>query len=282
MTTAPEGGNRRILRPLIRVWNRANAARSSGQERSPAIRPPTSAAIGALIAATTFLAAPAAAQSQGTAAAQPPDARATWFEVADRDDDDRLSRAEYLALRLNTADARFVRHFRGDRRAERTPAIERQFAAIDRNSDGQLSLTEFANVGNVAGIAPSRATEYWDWNPEYVTATFYLSVTPVRTSVLAGRKVYDASGAEVGSIQRVVRSSDPNRFYAMLALPRVSGGAQAQSRTSVGVPLDDVLLYRAGSSFLLSARGAEFLRDARGRTVAGAEPVDTLYASQDA
>ncbi|WP_188054009.1 EF-hand domain-containing protein [Sphingosinithalassobacter sp. CS137] len=244
----------------------------------------------AAASATMLAAAPAAAQNIDAPQGASIEDRAVWFNVADRNNNDRLSRAEFRALRMNTVDSRWVRNYRGDMDAERDSVIDLSFQTLDRDNNGSISLTEFANVGtgayvvamsNATGNAATQGTaadEYWDWSPEYVTVTYYLTVTPVDTDVFEGRSVYNMNREEVGKISRIVRTEDANRYYAMIDLEgRPIYQPTDMERDNVGVPLDDILLFREGSSLLLSTRGEEFLQDAQARVIEDPQVVDRLY-----
>lgn len=232
--------------------------------------------------------APASSAPQSHDAAPPapprPDERARWFSIADANRDGKLSRDEYLALRLNAVDARWVRNYRSDRVTERTPVIEAGFSAMDLNGDGFISATEFANAGLTARpgmrAMPNGAdNEFWDGDPEYVSLTYYLTATPIDTTRIQGRKVYDFQGREAGTIARIVRTNDAETYYAMIALPqqaqRYQSGQQAQAEMAA-VPLRDVLLYRRGSSLLLGARASEYLARG-GENIATFEIVTRLH-----
>ncbi|MHA6718758.1 EF-hand domain-containing protein [Sphingomonas sp. RS6] len=238
--------------------------------------------------------------------------RAEWFEAADRNNDEKLSRQEFSQFRMNTIGRSQLSSYRADQRSNWGTTISRSFSTLDLDNNGMITPTEFANAptlmqqktmqtqatqaqamqantaqqGNGWASAATRGNTYasandrgvrW-YNPDYVTATYYLTVTPVDTDVFEGQKVVNLKGDTVGQIDRIVRTEDNNRYYAMIDLRGTDfttlGGVP---RTEVGVPLDDVLLFRDGKSLYLSTRGEEYLRDTDAKEVRNPEVVDKLY-----
>jgi len=249
----------------------------------------------ATASAAILAAAPAAAQSWDNQNQSMPD-RAKWFQIADRNDNDMLSRSEFRDLSLGTVDREWVAEYRGDMRNERMPVIARDFAQLDRNSNGMLSLTEFTNAGRydtdyrtVSMTQPTGADDRNTahnsammsddaWAPEFLTVTYYLSATPIDTDSLYGRDVVNLKGEHVGTIDRIIRTEDENRYYAMLnidgaAIYKLTSG----ERDHAGVPLDDLLLGRGDDSLLLSTRGEQYLENASAREIEQYEAVDRLY-----
>lgn len=211
--------------------------------------------------------------------------RASWFEAADRDNDEHLSRAEFREFRTNTMARDQLAMYRADRRSAMFSPVDMSFAQLDRDRDGTISPTEFANaptlakLNNTPSAARAPAGTMSDWsNPDYVTATYYMTIQPVDAKVIEGKPIVNLKGERVGTIDRIVRTQDENRYYAMIDLqgtPLYRPGNTL--RDEAGVPLDDVLLFRDGSSVMLSSRGEEFLRDADARVIENPERVDRLY-----
>lgn len=206
--------------------------------------------------------------------------RAHVFQVADLNNDERLSRDEYTRLRQNTVDDRLVYYYRGDTRQQADTAFARTFAEIDMDRNGWLSATEFANA---RAVQPSPGQLAWGsdrgWDPEFMTVSYYMTVNPVDADTIRGKKVVNLKGEEVGEIDRIIRT-DAGKHYAMLDLdgrPMYRPGNM--ERDNAGVPLEDILLFDQGSSLMLTTRGEEYLKDADARRLEWSDfkVVDTLY-----
>ena len=256
-----------------------------------------------LLAAGAALTTATPALSQSTTAAL--DSRASWFEMADRNDNEHLSRKEFRDFRFNTTTHSGLA-YHGYHGALQ-PVVDRSFSELDRDSNGMISATEFANAPTLAqnrrnrmhmqasgqaGTADSyrqnmqamqndrrdsmASASGW-WNPSYATATYYLTVNKVDADELNGQPVNNLMGERVGTIERIVRTRDDNRYYAMIDLDGTD--FYTTRRPVAGVPLDDVMLFRNGSSIFLSTRGEDHLRNAPAETIENFETVDTLYQS---
>ncbi|MEW9856040.1 hypothetical protein [Novosphingobium sp. M1R2S20] len=237
----------------------------------------------AVLTSALALSLPAAAQS-GMSHSQHSGAgmhdRASWFEAADRNDNEQLSREEFRDFRTNTMSRDQLATYRADRRTAMYSPVDMTFTKLDLDKNGTVSATEFANAPTIAEKSTNTATRTTsDWsNPDYVTATYYMTVRPVDANVIEGKPVVNLKGERVGRIDRIVRTQDQNRYYAMIDLqgtPMYRPGSLP--RDEAGVPLDDVLLFRDGSSVMLSSRGEEFLRDADARVIENPETVERLY-----
>lgn len=230
---------------------------------------------------TTFMFAPAAL----AATVEPVnfDRRASVFEAADMNDDNMLSRQEYLDLRMHTIDDRWVRSWRSDMADDGAVQFNASFATMDRDSSGWVSASEFANAPAFLRASASTATSWSTapgWDPEYMTVTYYLMANPIDAEVVEGKPVVNLEGEDVGTIDEIIRT-DKGGYYALIDL---EGGDLYPSLTSerdrAGVPLDDLLLYSSSNALMLSTRGEEWLRDADARELEREdyEFVDTLYA----
>lgn len=248
----------------------------------------------ALVAATPALAADADTSTQWV------HDRASWFEAADTNDNDFLSRAEFRNFRFNTIAQGAVGSYRADMRPAMGTIVDRSFARLDLDNNDMISTTEFANAptllenratsssamnttanatantGTATATNPTPAMTWWD--PAYVTATYYLTINKVDADELQGKQVVNLEGEPVGKIERIVRTKEDNRYYAMLDLRGVDLVSRSiVPRDTAGVPLDDVLLFRDGKSIMLSTRGEEYLRNADARVIENYETVDSLY-----
>lgn len=211
------------------------------------------------------------------------------FQAADMDGSDSLSRGEFRALRNGTIDAAWVGAYRSDMMFDMALAIDRNFAALDRDNNGRISLTEFMNEANdpMASEQQDRMAGYWSnpttlYDPEYLTLTYYFQTNPVDTDELEGMAIENLEGERVGRLERIVRDEQTNRNYAMIDL---QGGEfyrqYSTERDTAGVPLGDLLFETRDDALLLSSRGEEYLRDAEARKIdfSDYEVVDTLYVS---
>jgi len=220
------------------------------------------------------------------------------FEMADRNNDNQLSMAEYSALRMYTMRNSQVMGYRSDSRASMMPTLQTSFRQLDMSSDGSLSLEEFMNASRIMTAAKAMDKRDAAMNnraaamsapipyaspqveaPDYVTATYYLSVNKVDTDQLKGKEVVNLDGEKVGTIESIIRAKDSGKYYAMMDLrgaPRRTSTGMTQ-RDRAGVPLDDVLLSTAGDQLLLSTLGEEALREDDAKLVKNFEVVETLY-----
>lgn len=218
--------------------------------------------------------------------------RASWFEAADRNDDSQLSREEFRDFRMNTMGRDVLAQYRSDRRAASQSPIDHSFRQLDRDNNGMITVTEFANAPTIIESVSNNTTTHpkttsstkaeektgW-WNPDYITATYYLTVSPVDADVLEGKPVVNLKGERVGRIDRIVRTKEDNRYYAMIDIRgtpiyQLTG----TSRDEAGVPLDDVMLFRDGSSIMLSSHGEEWLRTTEAREIENPETVERLWS----
>lgn len=205
------------------------------------------------------------------------------FRSADLDRSGMLSNSEWELLRIHMIDDNYLRDYRGDGAKDLAPTVARSYAEFDRNNDGQVSENEFIAVASrpaPAGAAPAAAANRWDWDPEYMTVTYYLLANPVDADELDGQPVENLAGERIGEIRDIIRTEDENRYYAMIDL---EGGdldryPSYTDNDTVGVPLNDLLLFERGRSLMLSTRGEEYLRDTEKRNVGDDwEEVDQLY-----
>lgn len=203
------------------------------------------------------------------------------FEAADMDDNNMLSRAEYLMMRMNTVDDTLVYYYRGDTRQQAETAFARTFAEIDMDSNGMVSATEFANA---PAVQPNRqmATGWAmsdGWDPEYMTVRYYLTANPVDADVVEGKDVVNLKGEDIGEIDQIIKT-EAGRYYAMIDLEENPAYPPAdRGREGVGVPLEDILLFDEGRSLMLTTRGEEYLAESDARRLEwhDVQPVDTLY-----
>lgn len=202
------------------------------------------------------------------------------FEAADLDDSNTLSRDEYIALRLNSVDGEFLPAYQSNTYAQIVPTVEKSFAALDRNSDGMIGLTEFMNAANDKP-APHPITVYaWDWTPEFMTVSYYLQANELDTDEVIGRDVVNLKGNTVGKIADVIRAKKTGNYYAMINIdgsyyPRYMN---LSDRQAAGVPLSDILLGKDDEVLYVSNRGEDWLKEADARMIEEFEHVDQVYA----
>ena len=146
-------------------------------------------AIPALAGASLFAAAPAEAQQPFGVASFTN--YATVFTAADLDRNSSLSSREYVLLRGGMIDQAWVGDYRFTHMA---PEIVRSFSQLDRNDNGALSRAEFTTLANAA----VRSQTGWDWRPEYVTMTYYLTANPISTGTFTGQPVVNRDGQRLG------------------------------------------------------------------------------------
>lgn len=205
------------------------------------------------------------------------------FRSADLDKNGTLSKTEWELLRIHMVDDNYLRDYRGDGAKDLAPTVARTYAAFDRNNDGQVTENEFIAIASrpaPAGAAPAAAANRWDGNPEYMTVTYYLMVNPIDADNLDGHEVVNLEGERVGEIRNIIRTEDENRYYAMIDLAgnELDIFPSRLDYDTVGVPLNDVLLFKDGDSLFLSTRGEEYLRDVDRRNIGDNwEEVDKLY-----
>jgi hypothetical protein len=233
-----------------------------------------------LIAATAMAGLATAAPAQ-TFQPKSFNSRAHVFEVADMDDNNMLSREEYMQLRMNIVDENSVWSYRADARDKASAAFQRSFAAMDRDRNGWVSATEFAN----APALPQQSADRSDWSsapgwdPEYMTVTYYLMANEVDTDRVVDRPVMNLKGEQVGTLEKIIRTDDENRYYALIDLDTSGLTTPIRERSNAGIPLDDVLLFDDASQLMLSTRGEEYLKNADAKYLDDMdyETVDSLY-----
>jgi len=238
-----------------------------------------------MLAGTALCCASAQAQEGGSFQPNSFDNLANVFDHADLDGNSELSRKEYNMLRAHTIDGEFVGDYASDGDPRMIPTVERGYATLDRNNDGTVSLTEFMNVANDArhdaNPSPSAnaTVEQWDWDPDYMTLTYYLAANKIDTDRIEGQQVVNLKGDEVGAIDRIIRDEDNGRYYAMIDIaddgylyPVLRG-----ERDEAGVPLDNLLLSASDHALLLNGHGEDYLRETDARVLDAWEPVDAIY-----
>ena len=241
------------------------------------------------------LAVPAAAAAlalgAGSAQAQHPFSPATFqnvanvFNAADLDRNGALSTREYVLLRTGTIDRSWVRSYPGHVYNQVMPAVVAGFARIDADNDAQITRPEF--LGAARAMARNRnaadGVDHWDWQPEYMSATYYLLANRIDADSFNGRKVMNLDGEEIGTIQDVMRHETSGEYYALVSIATtVLNPTPSQLRMRVvGVPLDDIVFATDGASLMLSERGERyFVRDPELPRVDidRLKQVDNLYA----
>lgn len=197
------------------------------------------------------------------------------FRAADLDSDGALSRAEFSMLRNHTVDDSWLRDYRGDQAKDMAPTVARTYSQFDANNNGMISQAEFVSTMTT----PPRDAA-WDWDPEYMTVTYYLTANPIDADKMSGQPVVNLEGEHVGEVVTIIRETNNNQYYAMIDLVggRLASRPYYVDSDTVGVPLNDVLLFEEGRSLVLTTRGDEYLRDADAREIEDWEEVDTLYS----
>lgn len=211
------------------------------------------------------------------------ESRAQVFEVADMDGNNRLSRDEYMRLRMNTIDENSVWNYRADTRNRAMDTFAMSFAAMDLDRNGWVSATEFANAPAVASPNPDQRN--WGsspgWDPEYMTVTYYLQANEVDTDMFTDRPVVNLKGEQVGTLEKIIKRDDQDRYYAIIDLDTTPllATPTMQERSNAGIPLDDILLFDDSNQLMLSTRGEEYLKnaDANYLNETEYETVDSLY-----
>ena len=197
------------------------------------------------------------------------------FRAADLNENGALSRDEFSMLRNHMVDDSWLRDYRGDQAKDLAPTVARTYSQFDSDNNGMISRTEF-----VSTVRKAPAGAGWDWDPEYMTVTYYLTANPIDADSLDNQPVVNLKGDRIGMIEDIIRNTDDGQYYAMIDLE----GHTLDRRPSyletdtVGVPLNDVLLFEEGRSLVLTTRGDEYLRDADAREIEHWEEVDTLYS----
>ncbi len=202
------------------------------------------------------------------------------FTTADLNSDGFLSPAEYDLYRIHTVDRAGLMSYRGGTGPSVAPVIKQSFDALDIDNDQWISRKEFiANAdmktGTTAGTAPTTAA----FVPDYMTVTYYLTVTPVEADYFEGRDVVNLKGDTVGKIKNIIRAKGEHAgLYALVDLdgPEFYRYPGVQ-RDEVGIPLDDLLIAGPGESLMMSMKGEETLRDINAPLVEDFEEVDTLF-----
>lgn len=240
----------------------------------------------AMAGAATLVAAPALAQTMK----EPHSFRdlGQAFSAADIDNDGSLSRGEFSLLRANVIDRSMVRAYRGDAYAAMGPAVDRSYARLDANSNGQVSRAEFMSAANdpmMLGVRPTPEVTAgsWAWNPNYMTLTYYLTLNPVDADQFNGRQIVNLAGDEIGRIRNIVRVDDRDRYYVLVDISRRAADPTPTryQATTVGIPLNDVLLYDSGRALMLSSRGQEYLGELQSPEIRAGnyEDVERIYTT---
>lgn len=197
------------------------------------------------------------------------------FRAADLDDNGAMSRAEFSMLRNNLVDDSWLRDYRGDQAKDLAPTVARTYARFDADNDGAISKAEFVST---VQTAPAGAN--WDWDPEYMTVTYYLTANPIDADKMDHQPVVNLEGERIGKIENIIRNTDNNEYYAMIDLEghTLDRYPSYLETDTIGVPLNDVLLFEEGRSLVLTSRGDEHLRDVDARKIDNWEEVETLYS----
>lgn len=235
--------------------------------------------------------ATALALSASPADAQHPFSPATFqnvanvFNAADLDRNGSLSSHEYVLLRTGTIDRSWMRSYPGHTYNQVMPAVAAGFARLDTDNNAMISRNEFLNTARAVATRQNAARGYdsWDWQPEYMSATYYLIANRMDADSFNGRKVMNLDGEELGIIRDIMRHERTGDYFALVGMSeKVMDKTPSQFRASViGVPLSDIVLAADGASLMLSERGARyFVRDPElpRVNIDHLKQVDTLYA----
>lgn len=237
----------------------------------------------AIAGATMLAATPAAAEQAGRYDAASFRDLAHVFKAADLNNNGALSHYEYAMMRTNMIDERRLATYRGDAARTMDAVVDRGFAQLDRNDDGSISRTEFMNIASDPTAATAAAaSSVWDWSPEYVTLTYYLLANPIDTDTFEQQPVRNLAGEEVGRIRAIASPEGSDNVYALVAVTDVTMDPTPTRYRGrmIGIPLDDILLAKDGTSLYLSGRGEEYLLSDQGRPrvdIDNMEKVETLY-----
>lgn len=235
----------------------------------------------ALMTAPAALAASDGVQNRGLPSGEAPFEPASFddpnrvFRAADLDANGALSRGEFSMLRNNLVDDSWLRDYRGDSAKDMAPTVARTYSQFDADNNGAISRTEFVST---VRTAPGSAG--WNWDPEYMTVTYYLTANPFDADELDAQPVVNLKGERIGRIENIIRNTDDGQYYAMIDLQghTLDRKPSYLESDTVGVPLNDVLLYEEDRALVLTTRGDEYLRDANAREIENWEEVDTLYS----
>lgn len=233
--------------------------------------------------------ATALALNASPAAAQQPFSPATFqnaanvFNAADLDRNGSLSSHEYVLLRTGTIDQSWVSTYPGHTYNQVMPAVAAGFAILDTDNNAMISRPEFLNAANSVAKRQSTASDSWDWQPEYMSATYYLIANRMDADSFNGRKLMNLEGEEVGTIRDIMRHERTGDYYAVVGMSeKVMDKTPTQFRAKViGIPLNDVVLATDGASLMLNRHGERyFVKDPELPRVSidQLEQVDTLYA----
>lgn len=186
------------------------------------------------------------------------------FTTADLNSDGFLSPAEYDLYRIHTVDRAGLMSYRGGTGPSRAPIIKQSFDALDIDNDQWISRKEFiANANMKTGTTSGTAATTAAFVPDYMTVTYYLTVTPVESDYFEGRDVVNLKGDTVGEIQNIIQVR--GEHAGLYALVDIDGPAfyryPGVERAVVGISLDDLLISGPGESLLLSTKGEETLSD---------------------
>lgn len=240
---------------------------------------------------TLALATSAFGLAAAPAQAQHPFSPATFqnianvFNAADLDRNGGLSTREYVMLRTGTIDRSWLRNYPGNVYRQVMPAVVAGFSRIDTDNNAIISRTEFLNAARTMARLRNHAMGYsaWDWQPEYMTATYYLIANRIDADSFNGRKLVNLQGQDLGTIRDVMRNPKTGDYYALVSMSEtVMDRTPSRHRTKViGLPLDDIIFARDGASLMLSSRGERYFLmdpDLPRVNVDQLEQVDTLYA----
>lgn len=215
--------------------------------------------LAAIAGATALTAAPAAAD---TFEPRSFDNLSNVFNAADLDGDDRLSPAEYRAMRLHSFNDTMLTRYSGTTDTELAAAVDQSFATLDRDNDRMVSPAEFMNIANNATPDPEIHVTGWDWQPEYVALNYYLGVNRIDTGEIEDRPLTNLEGDHVGRIVSVIRTDDTNRYFALIDIAGtdMSHNPALVPPETVGIPLSDIMLAADGA-LMLSTAGEHYLRN---------------------
>lgn len=201
-------------------------------------------ALPAVATAMAFAATPAEAQQPFSPATF--QNIANVFNAADLDRNGSLSSREYVLLRTGTIDRSWLRRYPGHAYNQVMPSVVAGFSRIDANDDAAISRAEFINAGRSLAKMRNNALGYdnWDWNPEYMSATYYLMANRIDADTFNDRVVVNLEGQELGRIRDIMRHEQTGDYYALINMAdRVMNTTPSALRTKViGVPLNDLCL----------------------------------------
>lgn len=187
---------------------------------------------------------------------------ANVFSAADLDSNGSISSNEYVMLRNGMVDQNWLATYRGDAFDRMVPTIVRNFSMLDRDDDGMLSQAEFMNLTKepLSRSMTGADGKTWDWKPEYMSLTYYLTANSIDADTFNGRPVMNLKGDEIGTISNIMKREDTGHYYALVAVAdKVMDPTPSQHRAKlIGVPLNNVLLSTQEASLMLTRDGEEY------------------------